>query len=63
MPIFFNGTDQERDELLAILARNCECKGQEKCSAHRMLDSQRALDGLVFARNMAERLLVEECTE
>jgi hypothetical protein len=31
------------------------------CAVHRMLtEDQRALDGLLFARHMAERLLVEE---
>jgi hypothetical protein len=63
----WNGTHQESTELTAAINRNCSCQydfDQERtmtCSPHRMLtDDQRALDGLVFMRQIADRLKLEE---
>ncbi|HEY3060340.1 MAG TPA: hypothetical protein VGL99_15375 [Chloroflexota bacterium] len=63
----FHGTEQETSYLLRAIERNCNCRraltGQlaEMCGAHRMLlDDQRALNGLLFARRIADRLISEE---
>ena len=69
MPLrsIWNGTHQESTALAAAINRNCTCQydldGERSltCSPHRMLtDDQRALDGLAFVRQIAERLRVEE---
>ena len=63
----WNGTHQELTDLAAAINRNCTCQcdlGEERtvtCSPHRMMtDDQRALDGLVFMRQIADRLRIEE---
>ena len=65
--IIWHGTQQESFALVGAVARNCTCEvGPDgvrtlTCSPHRMLTAdQRALDGLLFARRMADRLLREE---
>jgi NMT1/THI5 like len=66
-PSTWNGTQQESLDLAAAIDRHCTCEcdlNEERavtCSPHRMLmDDQRALDGLVFMRHIAERLRLEE---
>jgi hypothetical protein len=63
------GTQQESTDLLAAISRNCTCEFGLKgirltqCGPHDMLISdQRALNGLLFARRMADRLRREERT-
>jgi hypothetical protein len=63
----WNGTQQESTDLTAAINRHCTCQfdldGERTitCSPHRMmLDDQRALDGLVFVRQIAARLRLEE---
>jgi hypothetical protein len=63
----WNGTPQESTDLTAAINRHCICQfdldGErtETCAPHRMLiDDQRALDGLVFIRQIAARLRFEE---
>lgn len=62
----WHGTPQEANDLANSLANNCACEfGQlgtrvATCAAHAMIEDQRTLDGLVFARYMAERLVAEE---
>ena len=63
----WNGTRAEALQLLDIISSNCACEfdalkvRRSTCSVHRILtEEQRTLDGLLFARHMAERLLVEE---
>ena len=63
----FHGTAQETSYLLRAIERNCACTwastGQlaVMCAAHRMLvDDQRALNGLLFARRIVDRLTAEE---
>jgi hypothetical protein len=65
--ISWHGTQSESLALLDAIARNCTCEfglmgvRLNACSAHRMLThDQRALDGLLFARRMADRLRYEE---
>jgi hypothetical protein len=64
-PTIWNGTAEEARELSAIISRNCAC-GTDKsivtlCGPHVMLLSdQRALDGLLFVRQIVRRLLREE---
>jgi hypothetical protein len=58
--VHWNGTDQERDELLAALDRDCSCSPPQLCAAHALLHDQRRLDALLFARRIRERLLSEE---
>lgn len=63
----WSGTHDQLLELTAAVNRNCDCAAHSHdvprpvCGAHRMLwQDQRALDGLLFAQHIAERLRVEE---
>ena len=65
--VLWHGTQQDSFELVNAIARNCTCEfglmgvRLSTCSAHRMLvEDQRALDGLLFVRSLAERLQREE---
>jgi hypothetical protein len=64
--ITWNGTTDEALALLHALQANCECRIEEGrtvsvCASHRMLvQDQRAIDGLLFMRRMAARLLLAE---
>lgn len=65
--ITWNGSQQESFDLVNAVARNCDCQfgmmgvRLSTCSPHRMLmEDQRALNGLLFARRIAERLREEE---
>ncbi len=65
--VSWHGTQQESFDLINAIGRNCTCDfglmgvRLTTCSSHRMLmEDQRALDGLLFVRRMAERLLDEE---
>lgn len=64
--IVWHGTRQESLELLHAVRQHCTCEIEQGrmlaiCAAHRMLArDQRAVDGLLFMRRMAERLLAEE---
>ncbi len=66
----FNGTQREGVDLLNAIARYCTCEfglmgvRLATCAPHRMLvDDQRALDGLLFARRMADRWRLEEFSQ
>jgi hypothetical protein len=62
--IVWKGTRQESLELIAILRQACSCPkpgaAAADCASHRMLFDQRVVDGLLFARRIAERLILEE---
>ena len=64
--ISWNGTPDEALALLHVLSTHCACEIEggrtvASCAPHRMLaHDQRAVDGLLFMRRMAERLLREE---
>ena len=64
--VVWHGTRQESLELLHAVRLHCACETGDGrmltiCSAHAMLArDQRAVDGLLFMRRMAERLLAEE---
>jgi hypothetical protein len=65
--IIWRGDQQEALELLGAVARHCTCAIDARglryssCPSHRMLvEDQRALDGLLFARWLADRLRGEE---
>jgi hypothetical protein len=67
MQVVWHGTQQESFDLVNAIARNCTCEfglmgvRLATCAPHRMLtEDQRALNGLLFARRMAERLHHEE---
>ena len=69
MQVVWHGTQQESFDLVNAIARNCTCEfglmgvRLATCAPHRMLtEDQRALNGLLFARRMAERLSREEFT-
>ena|SRR5438105_1725460 len=69
MQVVWHGTQQESFDLVNAIARNCTCEfglmgvRLATCAPHRMLtEDQRALNGLLFARRMAERLRHEEFT-
>ena len=66
-PIAWHGTHREQLDLLTALSRHCACEirpGEVRvqvCPAHRMLiEDQRILDRLLFARHLARRLKAEE---
>jgi hypothetical protein len=61
------GTPQESQDLTAAVERNCACqfaadgRRTTTCPPHRMLtDDQRALNGLLFVRQIVARLRLEE---
>ena len=64
--ITWNGTTDEALALLHALRVHCECRVDDgrtvaPCASHAMLaKDQRAVDGLLFMRRMAARLLAEE---
>ena len=64
--ITWHGTTDEALALLHALRANCECRVDhdrlvEPCASHAMVaHDQRAVDGLLFIRRMAPRLLAEE---
>jgi hypothetical protein len=64
--IIWNGTTDEALALLHALREHCSCAVENgrivaACAGHLMLArDQRAVDGLLFMRRMAERLLAEE---
>jgi hypothetical protein len=64
--IIWNGTTDEALALLHALRTHCECRLEAgrtvaSCASHSMLaHDQRAIDGLLFMRRMAARLLAEE---
>jgi hypothetical protein len=67
--VVWHGTQQESFDLVNAIARNCTCEfglmgvRLATCAPHRMLtEDQRALNGLLFARRMTERLRNEEFT-
>jgi hypothetical protein len=64
--ITWNGTAEEALALLQALQTHCECRVHAgrtigSCASHTMLaHDQRAVDGLLFMRHMAPRLLAAE---
>jgi hypothetical protein len=63
----WHGTRTEGLELVEVLSRYCSCVFSAKglrvsvCAPHKMLcTDQRAIDGLLFSRRIAERLRNEE---
>ncbi|MCA1645637.1 MAG: hypothetical protein LC797_09280 [Chloroflexi bacterium] len=64
--ITWNGTTDEAVALLQALRAHCECREDHgrtlaPCASHTMVvHDQRAVDGLLFMRHMAARLLAEE---
>jgi hypothetical protein len=67
--VVWHGTQQESFDLVNSIARNCTCEfglmgvRLTTCAPHKMLtEDQRALNGLLFVRRMAERLRQEEWT-
>ncbi len=64
--IVWRGTQAEAAELLSALNRFCRCDELLDdpmpgiCPGHLILEDQRALDRLVFARRIATRFVSEE---
>ena len=64
--ITWKGTSDEALALLHALREHCDCHVEQgrtvaACAGHLMLAlDQRAVDGLLFMRRMAPRLLAEE---
>ncbi len=64
--VVWHGTADEALALLAVVNEHCTCRRVNQrvmavCPTHQMLSrEQRAIDGLLFMRHMAERLIVEE---
>ena len=67
MAVYWHGTRQEGSELLHAISTHCSCDAAagptqtRRCPPHRMLvEDQRAVNGLLFARKILGRLLLEE---
>lgn len=67
--IAWHGSKQEALDLVDAVTHNCACEFSlagvrlALCESHRMLvEDQRALDGLLFVRRMADRLRLQELT-
>jgi hypothetical protein len=71
MAVYWHGTRQEASELLRAIAAHCSCAPAadaadpapraHRCPPHRMLvEDQRAVNGLLFVRQITDRLLLEE---
>jgi hypothetical protein len=64
--IAWHGSSAELAELANVLRRNCRCPSivgdEQMCAAHSVLESQRALDGLLFGRFMAAQWARQEFT-
>ena len=65
--VIWHGTQQDSNDLVNAIAHNCACEfglmgvRMATCGPHAMLiEDQRALNGLLFARRIAERLRQEE---
>ena len=65
--VVWNGTQDESLDLVNAVSRNCGCEfglmgvRLTTCKPHLMLvEDQRALNGLLFARRIADRLRREE---
>ncbi len=64
--ITWNGNTEEALALLHALREHCDCRVEQgrivaSCAGHTMLArDQRAVDGLLFMRRMAARLMTEE---
>ncbi len=65
--VAWHGTGEESVVLLGAIARNCACGVatdgaiRRVCAPHRMLiEDQRALDGLLFARRLQARWIADE---
>jgi hypothetical protein len=63
----WNGTEAESHDLLGSMQRHCACEFDKAgarvrtCGPHEALvHNQRFLDGLLFARRIADRLRAEE---
>lgn len=63
----WHGTRDEAIELTSVIAGNCSCEFEPKsgarvstCAAHAMIEDQRLLDRLAFARYIARRLVQQE---
>lgn len=67
-PVFFHGTDADRDALLKALARHCECVvapvtniRTATCPGHRALvEDQAFVDRLCFMRHQRALLMGQE---
>ena len=67
MQPIWHGNQVESELLIRAIVNNCECEVNPSgtlraaCAAHRMLThDQRALNGLLFARAIRQRLVHEE---
>jgi len=67
LPVIWHGTQKDSNDLVNAIAHNCACEfglmgvRMATCGPHAMLiEDQRALNGLLFARRIADRLRKEE---
>jgi hypothetical protein len=63
----WHGTSAEWNELTEAITHNCTCDertcGVPRCAVHQLVNEQRTVDRLLFARRFASRLLQEEMAE
>jgi hypothetical protein len=64
--ITWKGTTEEALALLHALRAHCDCRVEQGCTVapcaghHMLARDQRAVDGLLFMRRMATRLMAQE---
>ncbi len=66
--VTWHGTEEEARALMHAVANNCACAernaadfpGPRRCGPHELVASQRALDRLLFARRIRDRVMAEE---
>jgi hypothetical protein len=59
----WHGTVEDFARLHEAVRKNCSCQlDRNTCSGHRMLDEQRIMDHLSFARAQRDRYIAEEFT-
>lgn len=59
--VYWHGTSDEAFALVDAIVHNCECSGYRVCEPHRALaEDQRWLNGILFVRQLRQRLLAEE---
>lgn len=57
MEAVWHGTQAEHGQLLLAIDVNCPGEHDKKqCAAHMLLNEQRVMDGLLFARRIADQL-------
>jgi hypothetical protein len=58
--VIWHGTADDVLALSLAIDHNCDCAAPRVCAAHRAMLDQRFLNGVLFGKHLAKRLLAEE---